>query len=303
MGERNALLSVTLRAFVLRMKTTDEFNGRPVMDFKKPSVINIEHDLIREEQALQESTRSFWGPNSGASGLALPDNPKEISLARAKAIHPLCPVVEDTVSLASTRAELKEKTKKDYRSSRIDEALSLSKDLLREDSTAKILIFSDSLLGLDIMENALVDHGITCTRHDWTLPDNQREENVRKFQLQNDIRFFLINSMAGCIGLTLTRVRFVIVLNPAWNHASEEQCRDLVGRIVQTQPVRVYRLAAKQSIEQHDLRLQKDKERKPQTLLDSDWAEEQFLDRVCSWDKDALAGHVSWLSCLIMHKR
>jgi SNF2 family DNA or RNA helicase len=70
---------------------------------------------------------------------------------------------------------------------------------------------------------------------------------------------FLISLKAGGTGLTLTEADYVILLDPWWNPATEAQAVDRVHRIGQTRKVMVYRMVAKDTIEEKVMAL---KERK-----------------------------------------
>jgi len=60
---------------------------------------------------------------------------------------------------------------------------------------------------------------------------------------------FLISLKAGGFGLNLTEADYCILLDPWWNPATEAQAVDRVHRIGQTKKVMVYRLVAKDTIE------------------------------------------------------
>ncbi|HET6827012.1 MAG TPA: C-terminal helicase domain-containing protein, partial [Amnibacterium sp.] len=55
---------------------------------------------------------------------------------------------------------------------------------------------------------------------------------------------------AGGFGLNLAEADYCILLDPWWNPAAEEQAIDRAHRIGQTRSVYVYRLVAKDTIEQ-----------------------------------------------------
>ncbi len=61
---------------------------------------------------------------------------------------------------------------------------------------------------------------------------------------------FLISLKAGGFGLNLTEADYCILLDPWWNPATEAQAVDRVHRIGQTRKVMVYRLVAKDTIEE-----------------------------------------------------
>ncbi|MDQ2729216.1 MAG: DEAD/DEAH box helicase [Actinomycetota bacterium] len=61
---------------------------------------------------------------------------------------------------------------------------------------------------------------------------------------------FLISLKAGGFGLNLTEADYCILLDPWWNPATEAQAVDRIHRIGQTRKVMVYRLVAKETIEE-----------------------------------------------------
>ncbi len=61
---------------------------------------------------------------------------------------------------------------------------------------------------------------------------------------------FLISLKAGGVGLNLTEADYCILLDPWWNPATEAQAIDRIHRIGQTRNVMVYRLVAKDTIEE-----------------------------------------------------
>jgi SNF2 family DNA or RNA helicase len=60
---------------------------------------------------------------------------------------------------------------------------------------------------------------------------------------------FLISLKAGGSGLNLTAADYVIHMDPWWNPAVEDQASDRAHRMGQTRPVTIYRLVAKDTIE------------------------------------------------------
>jgi superfamily II DNA or RNA helicase len=61
---------------------------------------------------------------------------------------------------------------------------------------------------------------------------------------------FLISLKAGGFGLNLTEADYCILLDPWWNPATEAQAVDRIHRIGQTRKVMVYRLVAKDTLEE-----------------------------------------------------
>jgi SNF2 family DNA or RNA helicase len=67
---------------------------------------------------------------------------------------------------------------------------------------------------------------------------------------KGDDPVFLISLEAGGFGLNLTEADYCFLLDPWWNPATENQAIDRTHRIGQTRPVNVYRLIARDTIEE-----------------------------------------------------
>jgi len=70
---------------------------------------------------------------------------------------------------------------------------------------------------------------------------------------------FLISLKAGGFGLNLTEADYCFLLDPWWNPATEAQAVDRTHRIGQTRNVMVYRLIARDTIEEKVTALQRRK--------------------------------------------
>ena len=80
---------------------------------------------------------------------------------------------------------------------------------------------------------------------------------------------FLISLKAGGFGLNLTEADYCFLLDPWWNPATEAQAVDGTHRIGQTRNVMVYRLIAKDTIEEKVLALKERKAELFASVLDS----------------------------------
>src|SRR6202012_1389385 len=79
---------------------------------------------------------------------------------------------------------------------------------------------------------------------------------------------FLISLKAGGFGLNLTEADYCFLLDPWWNPATEAQAVDRTHRIGQTRNVMVYRLVAKDTIEEKVMALKARKARLFSSVLD-----------------------------------
>ncbi len=125
------------------------------------------------------------------------------------------------------------------------------------DATAdehKCIVFSQWTSFLDLIEPELNKNGIKFVRLDGSTRD--RGAVVEQFQDDAGPPVILSSLKAGGTGLNLTAADHVFLLDPWWNPAAEDQAADRAHRIGQTRPVTVYRLIAKDTIEEGILALQ-----------------------------------------------
>jgi len=121
----------------------------------------------------------------------------------------------------------------------------------------KALVFSQWTSLLDRVEPHLEAAGLAFTRLDGSTRD--REAVVDSFQDPAGPPIMLISLKAGGTGLNLTAADHVFLLDPWWNPAVEDQAADRAHRIGQDRPVNVYRLVAKDTVEEKILALQEKK--------------------------------------------
>ena len=131
-----------------------------------------------------------------------------------------------------------------------------------EDAAAdghKALVFSQWTSLLDLVEPHLHAAKVAFTRLDGTTRD--RAAVVTAFQDEAGPPVMLVSLKAGGTGLNLTAADHVFLLDPWWNPAVEDQAADRAHRIGQERPVMVYRLVAKDTVEERILALQEKKRR------------------------------------------
>ena len=130
-------------------------------------------------------------------------------------------------------------------------------DELREGGH-RALVFSQFTRHLSLLRDVLEEKDVPYQYLDGQTPIKRRAESVDAFQNgEGDV--FLISLMAGGTGLNLTTADFVVHMDPWWNPAVEDQATDRAHRMGQKRPVTVYRLVAKETIEEEILRLHADK--------------------------------------------
>jgi superfamily II DNA or RNA helicase len=122
-------------------------------------------------------------------------------------------------------------------------------ELLTEISSEghRTLVFSQFTRFLGAAKQRLIEAGIDYCYLDGAT--RRRPEVIDAFR-GGDAPVFLISLKAGGFGLNLTEADYCVLLDPWWNPATEAQAVDRIHRIGQTRNVMVYRLVAKDTIEE-----------------------------------------------------
>ena len=118
----------------------------------------------------------------------------------------------------------------------------------------KALVFSQFTDFLGLLRERLDAAGLRYQYLDGSTPMAQRSQRVNAFQA-GEGDFFLISLKAGGFGLNLTMADYVIIADPWWNPAAEDQASGRAHRIGQQRPVTVYRLVTQGSIEDRIVKL------------------------------------------------
>jgi SNF2 family DNA or RNA helicase len=218
-----------------------------------PPLTEIEHtvELSPEETVVYEATR-----RSALAKLGNRDNEdgrnKLAVLAELTRLRRLC---------CDTRLVVPGST---IQSSKLKAFGELLQELV--DAGHRALVFSQFVDVLKLAAAVLDAQRMTYQYLDGGTPAKQRAAAVDAFQA-GDGDAFLISLKAGGFGLNLTAADYVIHLDPWWNPAAEAQATDRARRIGQQNPVTVYRLVAKGTIEERIVSLHHTKRELAESLL------------------------------------
>ena len=157
------------------------------------------------------------------------------------------------------------------------------------ESRHKVLVFSQFVKHLKLIEAYLIDAGISYQYLDGQTPARARSQRITAFQSgEGDV--FLISLKAGGTGLNLTAADYVIHMDPWWNPAVEDQASDRAHRIGQTRPVTIYRLVTKGTIEEQIVDLHEHKRDLADQLLEgTDSAARLDADELLALLRDPIA--------------
>lgn len=236
MGARQRLRQL-LRPFILRRLKSEVLSELPPR-----TEITLKLELSDGELALYEAMRrqaierlsgaEAIGANPGQQRMALLT---EIMRLRRACCHPRLALPDSNLP-----------------SSKLDAFSEILDELL--ENRHKALVFSQFVDHLTLIRAHLDTRGIRYQYLDGSTSEPQRRAAVAAFQA-GEGELFLISLRAGGVGLNLTAADYVIHMDPWWNPAVEDQASGRAHRLGQQRPVTVYRLVAKDTIEERILAL------------------------------------------------
>jgi SNF2 family DNA or RNA helicase len=248
--DQDALAADQLRRlvapFLLRRLKSDVLSELPAK-----TEISLSIELGDEERALYESIRQ-----KALQAIAQPNAPgaqrlrvlAELMRLRRAACHP--ELVAPGSGIQSSKLT----------------ALKTLVEELREGGH-KALVFSQFVDHLEQVRAWLDEAGIDYQYLVGATPEKERARAIEAFQGGvGDL--FLISLKAGGFGLNLTAADYVVILDPWWNPAAEDQAADRAHRIGQQRPVTVYRLVARATVEERIVALHEKKRNLADSLLD-----------------------------------
>jgi hypothetical protein len=112
----------------------------------------------------------------------------------------------------------------------------------------KVLVFSQFVSMLDLIKARLELEGRPYNY--LTGQTKDRKGEIEKFQTTKDPSVFMLSLKAGGAGLNLTSASYVILYDPWWNPAVENQAIDRTHRIGQKNKVIAYRLLTRDTVEE-----------------------------------------------------
>ncbi|HXA31003.1 MAG TPA: DEAD/DEAH box helicase [Acidimicrobiales bacterium] len=130
-------------------------------------------------------------------------------------------------------------------STKLDTLMELLEDIVADGH--RVLVFSQFTRFLNLARDRIGAAGIDHCYLDGKT--RNRPAVIADFR-EGQAPVFLISLKAGGFGLNLTEADYCILLDPWWNPATEAQAVDRVHRIGQTRKVMVYRLVAKDTLEE-----------------------------------------------------
>lgn len=133
----------------------------------------------------------------------------------------------------------------------------------------KVLVFSSFVKHLRLFSGYFDRNG---WKYSWLTGETalrDREKEIDRYMQNPDVNCFFISMKAGGVGLNLTAADYVLILDPWWNPAVENQAVSRSHRIGQDRHVIVYRFISTGTIEEKIRHLQDNKSKLAETFISS----------------------------------
>jgi len=124
----------------------------------------------------------------------------------------------------------------------------------------RVLIFSQFLDMLDIVEDFLDGLGLSHQRLDGSMGSLQKQRLIDNFNRPNSNIFaFMLSTRAGGVGINLATADTVIILDPDWNPHQDIQALSRAHRIGQKKKVLIFQMTTRNSAEEKMMQVGKKK--------------------------------------------
>uniref|UniRef100_A0AAQ4R0B8 DNA repair and recombination protein RAD54-like n=1 Tax=Gasterosteus aculeatus aculeatus TaxID=481459 RepID=A0AAQ4R0B8_GASAC len=148
--------------------------------------------------------------------------------------------------------------------------------MTRTTSSDKVVLVSNYTQTLDLFEKLCRSRRYLYVRLDGTMSIKKRAKIVERFNSPSNPEFiFMLSSKAGGCGLNLIGANRLVMFDPDWNPANDEQAMARVWRDGQKKTCYIYRLLSTGTIEEKILQRQAHKKALSSCVVD----EEQDVER------------------------
>lgn len=134
----------------------------------------------------------------------------------------------------------------------------------------RVLIFSQFLQQLDIIEDFLTGMDVEFRRLDGTISSMVKQRRIDDFNAPNSSIFaFLLSTRAGGVGINLATADTVIILDPDFNPHQDIQALSRAHRIGQKKKVLCFQIVTKDSVEERIMQVGRKKMALDHALIES----------------------------------
>ena len=156
----------------------------------------------------------------------------------------------------------------------------------------RVLIFSQFLDNLDMIEDFMDGLGLYYQRLDGSMGSLQKQKHIDEFNAPDSQLFaFLLSTRAGGVGINLATADTVIILDPDFNPHQDIQALSRAHRIGQKKKVIVFQLTTRRTAEEKIMQVGKKKMALDHVLIESLEAEDDAgmdLESILRYGTDAI---------------
>ena len=193
-----------------------------------------EKNIIHEELVMEDDQNRFY--NNIIKGIA--DQVDKVNINTSTILSMVTRLRQATACPSILSSERISAVK-------IDRAVDLIEQII--DSDEKIVVFSVFKPTLQELADRLQKYNpLICTGD---LSDKIISENIDRFQNDDIHKVMLATTSKMGTGITLNRASYAIFIDSPWTAAQAQQCEDRIHRIGSKEPVFIYYLWAKDTID------------------------------------------------------
>ncbi|VDN97488.1 unnamed protein product [Rodentolepis nana] len=226
---------------------------------KEETIIEVELTNLQKKYYRAIMERNFNFLCKGTTGSNMPNLINVMMELRKCCNHPFLIKGAEEAILAEQRSQANEDPSKPYNEEQqmFNAMLNASGKLVLihkllpklKAGGHKVLVFSQMIRVLDILEDYLVYQGFSYERIDGRIHGLLRQEAIDRFCNDKQKFVFLLCTKAGGLGINLTAADVVIIYDSDWNPQNDLQAQARCHRIGQQKMVKVYRLITRNTYE------------------------------------------------------
>lgn len=246
-------LQALLKPLMLRrMKEDVEKSLKP----KEETIVEVELTNIQKKYYRGILERNFSFLTKGTSSANLPNLMNTMMELRKCCIHPyLLNGAEEQIQTdySSRKTDYEDMDDLYFKALTHSSGKMVLLDKLLpklKESGHRVLIFSQMVKMLDILEDYLIKKKYAFERIDGSIRGNLRQAAIDRYCRPDSDRFvFLLCTKAGGLGINLVAADTCIIYDSDWNPQNDLQAQARCHRIGQTQDVKIYRLVTRNTYE------------------------------------------------------
>ncbi|KAH8728805.1 SNF2 family N-terminal domain-containing protein [Phaeosphaeriaceae sp. PMI808] len=140
----------------------------------------------------------------------------------------------------------------------------------KENPKAKIIIYTQFLAMIRILSRVCQNEGWGVEEYHGKMSFIARDKAIKAFADDPDKRILIASLRCGGLGLNLTMASKVIMIDPWWNSASEQQAFCRIFRIGQNEETSMSRLCVNNTIDQRLVEMQERKQKEIAGVMEAD---------------------------------